>query len=191
MTPFQVYKFYLAVKFHFSRENYDIFERRGAVKCTEEGFQRVRGTGRFVHLARSVLKEPRDAVQYFVANAAYNTNIFDHDESMESWKRWQKNKEMMTQLVLDDLSHLVSLAYAEMDDAFKGEFPDVIKMVNRGEINIESLVVLDRFLEFSQWPNWKNNLIYPKISVKLNKLQKFITVNEKTIMEELYEHSLA
>ncbi len=190
MTPFQVYKLYVAVKIHFTSEKYDIFERRGAVKCTEEGFHSVRGRGRFDQLARNVLKEPRDAVQFFVANQAYGTNIFEHAESMASWVRWQRNKEMMTQLVLDDIHRLWDL-YTPASDVFKGDFPDAIKLMNRGELNIESLVILDRFFHFSDWPNWKNNLIYPKISVKLNKLQKFITVNEKTIMEELYEHSLA
>lgn len=190
MTPFQVYKLYVAVKIHFTSEKYDIFERRGAVKCTEEGFHSVRGKGRFDQLARNVLKEPRDAVQFFVANQAYETNIFEHAESMASWVRWQRNKEMMTQLVLDDIHQLQEHHFPWMD-VFKGEFPDVIKLVNRREINLETLVVLDRFYHFSSEPNWKNNLIYPKISVKLNKLQKFITVNETSIMRALNEHSLA
>lgn len=190
MTPFQVYRLYLAVKLHFSSEKYDIFESRGAVKCTEAGFNKSRGRGRFDALAKYTLKEPRDAVQFFVANAVYDTNIFEHEESLSAWTRWNRNKQMMTQLVLDDVSTIVSNVQ-ELEEAFRGDFPLVVKLLNRNELNIESIAVLDRFIHFTRWDNWTHNLIQPKLHVKINKLQKFLKVNDKLIMEALNEHSLA
>ena len=190
MTPFHVYRLYLAVKFHFTSEKYDIFETRGAVKCTEEGFRKVRGKGRFDVLAKYVLKEPKDAVQFFVANAVYDTNIYDQEESVAAWTQWNKNKQMMTQLVLDDIHALRSLT-PNLRDAFSGEFPMAIKMMNRKELNIESIAVLDRFLHFTSQDSWTKNLIHPKLHVKIKKLQRFIKVNEQLIMEELNEHSVA
>lgn len=190
MTPFQVYKIYLAVKLHVTNKKYDIFEYRGAVKVTQIGFEKSRGAGRFYALAKYQLHEPKDAVQFFIANAAYDTDIFDNLESAEAHRKWVKNKEMMTQLILDDISKLTENVN-DLDAVFEGEIPLAIKLLNRKEINIESLIALNSVMQFTSWSNWYNNLTYPKIALKLDKLQRFVTFNKERIMKEVNEYRLA
>jgi len=39
MDSFQVYRYYLALKLHFTTDNYDVFEHKGRVRCSRRTFE--------------------------------------------------------------------------------------------------------------------------------------------------------
>ena len=180
MTPFQIYKFGLAIKLHFTVDSYDVFKNRGVIKnCTEESFYSKAGVGRYSALARQ-LTTPQEAVQYFVACNAYGASIFDPQESDEANRRWQRNKEMMTQLILDDIDKI-----GDVEASLQGSPCLLQRLVSGGKINIETCVVLNRRYMFA--PEWKNNFVYSDLGSKIVKLDKFVKCNEEKVLGKLNE----
>lgn len=180
MTPFQIYKFGLAIKLHFTNDQYDVFESRGGIKnCTEESFYTKSGVGRYTALARQ-LSTAQEAVQYFVACNAYSANIFDPQDSDDANRRWQRNKEMMTQLVLDDIDTI-----GDVEASLQGSPCYLQKLVSGGKINIETCVVLNRRFMFAK--EWKNNFVYSDLGRKIIKLDKFVKCNEEKVLGKLNE----
>jgi hypothetical protein len=179
MTPFQIYKFYLAIKLHFTTEKYDVFKYRGAVhSCNEEGFRSRRGHGRFVQLSHR-LQKPQDAVQLFVACFVYDADVFNDSECEEALTRWRKHKEMMTQLILDDLETI------ELPDCLKGSPCSLQKLVSGNKISIETAVALNKKYGFSAV--WKNNFVYKRLGLKIEKLEPFVKFNEVKVFEAISE----
>jgi hypothetical protein len=179
MTPFQIYKFYLAIKLHFTTEKYDVFKYRGAVhSCNEEGFRSKRGNGRFVQLSHRIQK-PQDAVQLFVACFAYDADVFNDSECEEALTRWRKHKEMMTHLILEDIEGL------DLPNVLQGIPCDLQKAVSGKRVNIETAVALNKKYRFA--PKWKNNFVYKRLGLKIEKLEPFIKFNEVKVFEAISE----
>ena len=51
MTGFEVYKMYLALKQHFTKQDYDYFKYRGKVRANEKSFEQRRDRYFFKKLA--------------------------------------------------------------------------------------------------------------------------------------------
>jgi hypothetical protein len=181
MTAYQVYRFYLAIKLHFTQEKYDVFAKRGAVKsCTVEEFNRKNFRMRFEILAKK-LKEPQQAVQFFVANQAYGGDVFDVENSETMWTRWRKHKEMTSYLIKEDLEKI-----GDLNKSLSGSPCPLIKEVSAGRINIETAVAINRKLHFTG--SWKqHNFAYPDLWLKIEKLDRFVKFNEETIFEKIDE----
>jgi hypothetical protein len=180
MSPFQVYKFYLAIKLHFTEKRYDVFKYHGAVNAgTEESFMQRNGHGRFVQLARR-FKTPQEAVQFFVACFAYGSDVFDAQASEEALSRWRKHKEMTTQLIMDDLETL------SLPQVLDGEPCKLQKLVSGGMVNVETVVALNRYYKFAE--KWKNNFVYSSLGVKIDKLDPFVKYNEGKVNEFIAQH---
>ena len=184
MNGYQVYRFYLAIKLHFTNQKYDVFETRGFVKnCTPESFLRKPGKGLFEKLAKR-FKEPKDIVQYFVANQAYDGDIFEPSEAEENFVRWKKHKEMTTYLIREDLEKIEDLfAYLSGDPC------KLMKEISGRRINIETAVAINRKLKFAD--GWKGNFTYPDLWLKIKKLDRFVKFNEQVIFEKIDEIYIA
>jgi hypothetical protein len=68
-----------------------------------------------------------------------------------------------------------------------GQHPKLVKMLLQNEIPLETFVVMNRFLNFM--PKFdkeiKDPILWPDISLKIRKYDKFIKVNDKKIAEAL------
>ena len=180
MNGYQVYRFYLAIKLHFTNPKYDVFENRGYVKnCTPESFQNRKGKSWFGSLAKR-FKEPKDIVQYFVANQAYDGDIFEPSIAEENYIRWKKHKEMMTYLIREDLEQIDDLR-----SYLSGEPCKLMKELSGRRINIETAVAINRKLQFAD--SWKGNFTYPDLWLKIKKLDRFVKFNEQVIFEKIDE----
>ena len=100
MDGYKAYRYYLAVKLHFTRDSYDIFEKRGAVKYTRDQFDRRNDRMIFEKIAK---KYPKDSelVQYYVSNIAYGNEspVYEIEESEGYYLNWIKRKESLEQLL--------------------------------------------------------------------------------------------
>ena len=66
MTGFEVYKMYLALKQHFTKEKYDYHKYRGKVRASEDAFEQRHDRYFFKKLATKY--SDQEIVDYFVAN---------------------------------------------------------------------------------------------------------------------------
>ena len=179
MSPFQVYKIYLAAKLHFTT-SYDVFKYNGAVNAgSEEEFLQKPFRHLFSKLSNR-LKTPQEAAQYFVSCFAYDADVFTTYDADQAYTQWKKHREMMTQLILDDIETL------HVPQCLEGNPCELQSLISGNKIQIETAVALNRVFKFSQ--DWKNNFVYSRLGVKIEKLDRFVKYNECKVNEFIKHH---
>lgn len=162
MDGFKAYKYYMAVKLHFTTDKYDVFETKGQVKGTRDVFQARNDRYLFDKIGRKFDKD-FDLIQYFVANFAYgNTSaVYNDSEAVENWVTWQKRKQSLTQTFRNDIDYIIlqvekeNLSPEEVFKFVQGDHPKLLKWFLGGKICIETMCILDHFENYLQ--DWKSN----------------------------------
>ena len=70
--PFDAYKCYLAMKNHFTKDNYDYQKYRGKVRATNQAFYKRKDRFWFEKFARQ--KNDKEVEEFFVSNFVYTTD---------------------------------------------------------------------------------------------------------------------
>lgn len=174
MDGFSVYKYYLAMKFHFTVPGYDVFKHKGRVRANESNYQEKGLRFRMESLGRR-FKTPQDAVSFFLACNLYGADVFNDVESSEAWITWKKRSEMMTRFIMDDIAENCSSTDPE----------SVAKAVSGGKLSYESAVAINRI--FNIVPILQENFIYSKIGDRITKLDKFIKYDESKVQQFIQE----
>ena len=73
MDGFKAYKYYMAVKLHFTSKKYNVFETRGHVKGTRDAFNSRNDRYIFEKLAQKYADD-KEIIQFFVSNFAYGND---------------------------------------------------------------------------------------------------------------------
>ena len=195
MDGFKAYRYYLALKLHFTSDKFNVFENRGNVKGSREAFNARNDRYIFEKLARK-FNNDRDIIQFFVANFAYGNEsaIYAGQEADDNLNEWNRRKQSITKIFIDDLATL--LTYVEINklptssifDFNFNEYPAALKMFLGGKISIETLVIineLDHIVE--HWLDnptvqhiWSNELLRIKkligfVKYDKDKLRKIFT----------------
>jgi hypothetical protein len=196
MDGFKAYRYYLALKLHFTSEKFNVFENRGNVKGSREAFEARNDRYIFEKLARKIGND-RDIIQFFVANFAYGNEsaIYAGQEADDNLAEWNKRKQSITKIFIDDLASL--LTYVEINklptssifDFNFNEYPAALKLFLGNKISIETLVIineLDHIVE--HWLDnptvqhiWSNELL------RIKKLIGFVKY-DKEKLRKIFTH---
>lgn len=196
MDGYKVYKYYLAIKLHFTKGSYDVFEKRGAVKYSREQFDRRNDKLIFEKLARKY-KSDQEIIQYLVANVSYGneTPVYEIEESERYYMNWIKRKESITKVFKDDLSVIINDAYknklqkeAVIDFTFNQQ-PSILTLYLGKRISLESVSILNDFLCLcDSWTMsgfvmtfWESELR------KINKVKRFVKYDKQKIFPLVQE----
>jgi hypothetical protein len=166
-SAFETYKLYLALKMHFSSDGYDFFRYHGKVRANKEKFEMNNTKYAFAKLSRK--SDPQGLI---IANfVARGTNIWVGDlltpQGEEIYVKWKGKQESLSYIFNSDLNKLPD----DLDEALappaKFAYPLLLKMYLHGEVEIETLILLqEKFKFLSYWkeilslydPAWKNTL---------------------------------
>jgi len=193
---FKAYRYYLALKLHFTSEKFNVFENRGNVKGSREAFEARNDRYIFEKLARK-FNNDRDIIQFFVANFAYGNEsaIYAGQEADNNLAEWNRRKQSITKIFIDDLASL--LTYVEINklptssifDFNFNEYPAALKLFLGGKISIETLVIvneLDHIVE-----HWLDNstvqYIWSNELLRIKKLIGFVKY-DKDKLRKIFTH---
>lgn len=196
MDGFKAYRYYLALKLHFTSEKFNVFENRGNVKGSREAFEARNDRYIFEKLARKIGND-RDIIQFFVANFAYGNEsaIYAGQEADDNLAEWNRRKQSITKIFIDDLASL--LTYVEINklptssifDFNFNEYPAALKLFLGGKISIETLVIvneLDHIVE-----HWLDNptvqYIWSNELLRIKKLIGFVKY-DKEKLRKIFTH---
>jgi len=159
---FDTYKIYLALKQHFS-SNYDFFKYKGKVRATEESFLKRRDKYFFQKIQK---KYDSDLVNFFVANFASDDKAWVgnmvSDAGEEIYKKWKRYHEALCYNFKEELLGLIDycrINELSLDDLLKvhdSEHPELFKLLLRGSITIDFIVLLNNELNFFVY--WESEL---------------------------------
>lgn len=188
LTGFEVYKFYLSTRLHFTSHKYNVIKSNGKTSVKHETFLKRRDATLFEQLAKK-FEQPRDVIRYLVANFAYGHDnvMYDREKGQELVTRWIKNKESMSRVFRRDLDTIrdhaatnrLNLAIVIEPCALASNA--VIKLMRADRVNIESAVILCQLTPglLEAWESiTENSMIYSADLLRIRKLHSFVIPTE-------------
>ena len=196
MDGFKAYRYYLAIKLHFTTDKFNVFENRGHVRGTREAFNARNDRYIFEKLAQK-MPDDSEIIQFFTSNFAYgnDTAIYAGQEADDNFVEWQKRKQSITKIFIDDLAAMMT--YIEVNKLkntalftfTEDEYPVALRMFVGGKITIETLRIIDDFAGIVD--EWKNHpsvkYIWDDELRRVTKLTGFVKY-DKIKLGKIYQH---
>jgi len=195
MEAIEAYRIYLALKHHFTLDNYDYFKYNKKTKVTLDSFLKRKDRIFFAKLGNRKDKYLED---FLVANFLYQTNIWVgellSDECEERYKEWKRKQESLSYHFKSEMEFISELDIDEFNKLFQtinGNHPRIIQKYLHKEISIESLCILDSILKFTHKSDkLLFDPIYTDISKLCKKYQPFLKVDivkQKQTLKQLVQ----
>lgn len=193
MTQFEVYKYYIALKLHFTTDNYDVIKHKGRIKASRIAFAKRKDLFSIRKIADNYTNE--EVVNFLVANFVSGDRwggMFDSEAKVryDDWRKRTESLQYNFEKELDTIVHDLELSNLNNEELFKiskNEHPYIIKAYLRKDISIETLVILEKILGFTEkFDNEINDTIFwPDMSRLIKKYKPFVKI-EKEKYYELY-----
>lgn len=184
MDAFEAYKLYLSLKSHFTSKTYDYFKYNGRTRASRSTFE-GRSDRYFFHK----LSKRKDVIGFLVSNFIYNESnwvgdLIQNTESEKFYRQYLKVRESLSYIFENDIQKLeedFDLNFQVVD----GQHPILLKKYLRGEINLETLVILDELVGFSKKWNRRidENALWPQIFIKVNKYKPFLEFDKEKMKQ--------
>jgi hypothetical protein len=182
MTPFDVYKTYLALKNHFTKDTYDYHKYCGKGKARLETFYKRRDRFWFEKLSRQ--KNDDQIKNFFISNfvSSFDPQILWIGDIIkngdETYQNWQKKIDSLSYCFKEDTEKLFdNNTLDELFDCSKGH-PPLLKNFLSGNINLETMVIYDRIFLYAR--NFDKKLLDPvweTVSKKIKKYNSFLNID--------------
>lgn len=195
MTPFDVYRTYLALKNHFSKPKYDYLKYAGKTRASLDAFNKRKDKYWYEKLSRQ--KNDDEIKHFFISNFVKVDDpsrlwIGELSRDGEStYKEWERRQQSLKYLFKEQSSEMLSsFNLDELFDASK-QHPPILKKYLSSQICPETLVIFDKIFRYSK--NFDEKLIDPvweTVSLKIKKYSPFLNIEVKeykTILRTLIE----
>lgn len=197
MTGFEVYKTYLAIKLHFTKDTYNYFTFNGKSRASEKSFEKRKDRYFFKKLASKF--DEVTILQFFVSHFVENSSTWIGDISVynsKTYTEWKKKIQSMSNTFDNDMDYMLGIC--SFEDIFKcklGQHPYLIQAYMGDRITLETLVILNQLLNYI--PDFdkqiKEPVVWPTIKKKVVKYEPFLSVDKnkyKSILMEKLAHGV-
>ena len=182
MLAFDAYKCYLAMKNHFTKDNYDYQKYRGRVRATNTAFYKRRDRFWFEKFARQ--KNDKEIEEFFVSNFVSTTDpetMWIGEMIKEGENRyidWKKKIQSLSYIFKEEANSLFEENNVnEVFDCSSGH-PLILKSYLGGKISLETLVICDRIFEYREDFDKKlQDPVWEIVSRKIKKYSPWINID--------------
>jgi len=182
MLAFDAYKCYLAMKNHFTKDNYDYQKYRGKVRATNAAFYKRRDRFWFEKFARQ--KNDKEIEEFFVSNFVSTTDpetMWIGEMIKEGENRyidWKKKIQSLSYIFKEEANSLFEENNVnEVFDCSSGH-PLILKSYLGGKISLETLVICDRIFEYREDFDKKlQDPVWEIVSRKIRKYSPWINID--------------
>ena len=181
MQPFEVYRYYLALRLHFTTDQYDVIKQKGRVRASERSFLMRKDLLSIRKVADTY--SDKEVVDFLVANFVDGNKDFWVGSIREEapdliFTKWKKRQESLTYTFTQDLDRLNS----DFDFNFKVEqygHPLLLRLYLRQDICIETMIILDMLVNYTKvWcKKLEKDLIFDEIYFKMIKYRPFLSID--------------
>jgi hypothetical protein len=187
---FNAYVKFLALKKHFTTDNYDYFKYNGKVRANYETFMSRSDAYSFAKLAK------KDDVQGLIlSNLLINKNIWVRDlldsEGEARYMNWRKKIESLGYVFKSELAHLND-EYKQNFISVDGQHPYVMTLLLQKKISLETFTILTFMANIFSY--WSEKIVDKHISFdiidksrKYKPFLEFDTDRFKTIVKERFD----
>lgn len=169
---FETYKLYLALQRHFS-SNYDYFQYNGKVNVSSEAYSKRSDVFSFEKLSKIVPSEER--VDFFVAHFVEKPKMWIREMNLSIFETHKQKYLRLKSNFREDLQKIKLEGPGQVMQT-NGDIPKIHKMVMSKEINIESLIILNRIWPFLDRHEKEVNipLVWPEHLTTVKKYSPFL-----------------
>ena len=192
MTGFEVYRMYVALKQHFTKDSYDYFKYNGKVRVKEDSFSVRKDRFFFTKLAKKFQTKPNELQDYIVANMLHDPNVWIGNmvgvQADKVYSEWKKNQQAFSYRLQTEVQNVSDSLKGdntekEFNELFvcpNGQHPELLTKYNQGEISIETLICFDMIFGcFSRWnKNIQDPVIWPEILLLCQKYKPFLNIDK-------------
>jgi hypothetical protein len=187
---FNAYVKFLALRKHFTTDNYDYFKYNGKVRANYETFMSRNDAYSFAKLAK------KDDVQGLIlSNLLINKNIWVRDlldsEGEARYMNWRKKIESLGYVFKSELAHLND-EYKRNFISVDGQHPYVMTLLLQKKISLETFTILTFMANIFSY--WSEKIVDKHISFdiidksrKYKPFLEFDTDRFKTIVKERFD----
>jgi len=183
MTPFEVYKTYLSIKNHFTKDKYDYHKYCGKTNASIQSFYKRKDRYWFEKLSRQ--KNEKEVVNFFVSNFVQSQDpsslwigdIIRNGESV--YNSWKKRNQSLSYIFCNELEILFSDYNIESLFDFSKGHPPILKKYLDGTICLETVVIINKILYFTNDFNkgMVDDPVWGLISKIIKKYDPFINID--------------
>jgi hypothetical protein len=182
MMPFDCYKNYIALKNHFTRDNYDYYKYCGKSRASLQSFYKRKDRFWFEKISRQ--KTDKEIEEFFVSNfvscsdpeSLWIGEIIKNGES--SYTEWKKKIQSLSYLFKEESQKLFSEnKFEDVFNCSKGH-PPLLKMFLSGKISLETMVIYDKiFLFGNNFDKRLNDPVWETVSRRVKKYNPFLNID--------------
>jgi hypothetical protein len=187
MQPFEVYRYYLALRLHFTTDQYDVIKQKGRVRASERSFLMRKDLLSIRKVADTY--SDKDVVDFLVANFVSGDRwggIFD-SESKDRYLLWKRRIESMSYTFKKDVSYLNTQMikqgkeFKDCLESEKNKHPFILKSYYRSSISIETLVILNKIYDYVPLFDtaYGDDLMWPELSRIIKKYLPFLDIKKE------------
>jgi hypothetical protein len=181
ITGFRCYKYYISIKLHFTKDNYNVFETRGNVRGSEQAFIARNDRYLFEKIARKHQTD-QQVIRYFVANAMYGNDavVYNENDAEDNLQEWNRRRESLTRVFENDLNEVVlqkernNLSREQIFKFTLDSYPLLLKMYIGKKVTIETMFLLNKLDEYLKlWHN-SSMLLWEEERRRIEKCEGFV-----------------
>ena len=180
MTGYEAFSLYESLKLHFNKDTYDFFKYNGKTNITVTSFENRKDKYHFYKLSRKY-SDKQDLTDFIVANLMVSERLWVGDLLCEDAEvRYRARKKTLQSLsyVFENDCRTIFDGVKDPNEVIKteGDYPVLLLKALRKEITMETLVILNRILNF--FPMWDKKLTdtirWPDFRRKCEKYAAFL-----------------
>jgi len=186
MSPYDVYKSYLALRLHFTTDQYDVIKQQGRVRASKQAFFKRKDLFAIKKISETL--QDKEIVDFLIANFISGDRwggVFDI-ESKKNYLDWKRRIESMSYTFEKELSLLCdklekfNLDFHYAFEVTNKQHPLILKMFLKKIVSIETLVILNKLNNFTAQldAELKDDIMWPDVSRLINKYSPFLNVDK-------------
>tara|TARA_A100001037_G_scaffold3927_1_gene3777 strand:+ start:5820 stop:6410 length:591 start_codon:yes stop_codon:yes gene_type:complete len=183
MTPFEVYKTYLALKNHFTKDNYDYHKYCGKVRASLQSFYKRKDRFWFEKLSRQ--KSEKEVIDFFVSNFVSSGDpqrLWIGDiirEGEKTYISWNGKIQSLTYLFKSEVESVISIKdFNETFEVKGSSHPLLLKEHLQGNLSLETMVILNRILGYkTDFDKKLQDPVWGLVSKNMNKYDSFLNID--------------
>ena len=177
MEPYDSFRFYQSIKLHFESDSYDAIKYNYKTSVKPQSFWKRRDKYFFAKVGKK-FDDASELVRYYVSYFIQDKNwIGDMLDDDDTYRLYQKRIQSLGYTFEQDLNKLAELGnFDQVLDSSDGH-PSVITSYISGDINIESVVILNQLTGFMNKADKEitETIVWPDVSRKIRKYSPFVS----------------
>lgn len=183
MDGFEVYKTYLALKLHFSKDNYNFFTFNGKSRASLQSFEKRKDKYFFKKLGTKF--DQKEIVDFLLSHFLEDGNCWIGNISIHKSKTYSewKNRIQSMSFVFENEMEKLSDVEENFDSLFRvrdGQHPIILKEHLSGNVSLESMVVLQKLVNYVPYFTTKisDPIVWPEVKKRVVKYEPFLSIDK-------------